>query len=150
MPKYQETWTVKAPSDKCWAFFSDLKNLASCMPGFINLEIIDDKSQIWTIDVEVSRMKRQATFKGFIQEMKPPTYAKFTLEGISEKLSGSGTASVEAAGPNETKVSFFLDVEATGLLRAVINPAIKGTVEKMGKGFVANSTAALEGKPKPK
>lgn len=148
MPKYSETWIVKAPLDKCWAFFSDLKNLASCMPGFINLEIIDEKSQIWTIEVEVSRMKREAKFKGFINEMKPPNFAKFTLEGISEKLSGNGTASLEAAGSNETKVSFFLDVEATGLLRAVINPAIKGTVEKMGKGFVKNSTAVIEGKPK--
>lgn len=146
MPQYKETWTVKTPSDKCWAFFSDLKNLASCMPGFIKLDIVDEKTQIWTIEVEVSRMKREATFKGIIDEMRPPSYAKFSLDGISEKLKGSGTASVEPAGPNETKVSFFLDVEATGLLKSIINPAIKGTVEKMGKGFVANSTAALEGK----
>jgi carbon monoxide dehydrogenase subunit G len=39
---FEDSFTVKAPIDRVWAFLRDPQRVAQCIPGTEKIEIIDD------------------------------------------------------------------------------------------------------------
>jgi carbon monoxide dehydrogenase subunit G len=57
--EFQQSFVVKAPADKVWAFLTDPRRAASALPGATVTEQTDDKTFAGTITVKVGPVSTQ-------------------------------------------------------------------------------------------
>lgn len=60
---YSGQEVIPAPPDRVWAFISDAKNVASCLPDLIESKVEDDRHVQATVKVAVGPVRGKFTFK---------------------------------------------------------------------------------------
>lgn len=96
MPSVEHTKTVAAPFATVWPFVRDMDNWAPLVTGYQNHTRLNDKESIWALKGELGGLTRVAEFKAVISEWDESGRVLFTLEGVSEPVTGSGTFLAEA------------------------------------------------------
>ena len=143
----RETFTVKAPIEKVWAFMFDPKTMGPCVPGFISAEEVEkgvfdvvNKVKVGIISLKMfSRMK--------IVEEDPPRHMKAVGDGHDRLKAGSfhqeSTVDLKDLGEGETEVTYAMNVRVVGKLATFGEKIMRATANKMGTKIVENIKTRL-------
>jgi uncharacterized protein len=115
----EDSFTVRTPVGRLWAFIQDVERIAPCMPGAELTEIVDDRT--WKGKVHVKFGPVQMAFSGtVVMEDKDDVAhrAKLSAKGTEQRGKGVANAKVESwlepAGDDGTTVHLRSDITITG------------------------------------
>lgn len=128
-----------------WAFLRDYANWASLFPGYQRHALVAPGVSRWTVRGDVGMFARIVDLEVRIAEETARQCVRFTVEGVSENVTGEGLFELTAVEPGHSRLSLTLDVRAGGPLGPVIN-ALLGP--RLG-GLVEAFAAALSGRLTP-
>lgn len=97
MPQIQYSVQIATPVERVWAFVEHLPNWAPLLVGYQKLVEIDDRQSIWTLKGDMGILAREVDLRADITLWEPMKRVEFTLSGLTEKLSGSGSFTLAAA-----------------------------------------------------
>ncbi|WP_042146882.1 CoxG family protein [Paucisalibacillus sp. EB02] len=133
MPGGSFTKEVDLPIEAIWNFVSDMNNWAPLVPGYLDHQVLNDRQSTWKFKGDVGKIQKTVSMRIDITEWKKPTTVRFTLTGISEKVSGKGSFEAKSITDYQTKMTGNLDMTAKGLMGPVINPVLKTVIPKTAK-----------------
>src|SRR3989337_1115543 len=115
----EDSFTVRTPVGRLWAFIQDVERIAPCMPGAELTEIVDDRT--WKGKVLVKFGPVQMSFSGtVVMEEKDDVAhrARLSAKGAEQRGKGVANAKVESwlepASEGETTVHIRSDITITG------------------------------------
>lgn len=144
----EESFTIDAPIQKVWDFFLDVENLAGCMPGVERVEQISDTEYEGALKAKVGPIS--ATFGGTaeITEQTPPTYLKAKIKAKDKRtasmINGAFSSNLTELTPNQTEVSYEIDVAIRGKMGSFGQTVIKDTAKSISAIFIGNIRSQLE------
>ncbi|MEU8178033.1 SRPBCC family protein [Microbispora hainanensis] len=97
MPQIRYTVQIATPVERVWAFVEHLPNWAPLMIGYQKLVEVNDRQSIWTLKGDMGMLAREVDLQADITVWEPLKRVEFTLTGLTEKLTGSGTFTLEPA-----------------------------------------------------
>jgi uncharacterized protein len=115
----EDSFTVRTPVDRLWAFIQDVERIAPCMPGAELTDVVDDRT--WKGKVHVKFGPVQMAFSGTVlmEEKDDAAHrAKLSAKGTEQRGKGVANAKVESwlepAGEDGTTVHIRSDITITG------------------------------------
>ena len=115
----EDSFTVRTPVERLWAFIQDVEEIAPCMPGAELTEIVDDRT--WKGKVHVKFGPVQMAFSGTVvmdEKDDIAHRAKLYAKGTEQRGKGVANAKVESwlepAGDDGTTVRIRSDITITG------------------------------------
>jgi uncharacterized protein len=142
-----EQMTVEAPIEVAWAFVTDARRVASCMPGAEIVEEIDEKTFLGKAKVKLGAIT--TAYKGQV------VFSEVDSDNRTMKLSGEGreTGGGTAKGSLDvqlaetpdggTEMRFDVRVDLTGKVMQMGRGMIKGVSAQLFKQFSANAQAQI-------
>jgi carbon monoxide dehydrogenase subunit G len=147
--KIEKSFVVAAPLDEVWAFLTDPRKVASCLPGAAVTDQIDDRSYGGTMTVKVGPVT--ASYKGKMRFERLDAVAhEAQIVASGQETRGKGAADmkmdsrVTAKGPHETEVVIVSDVNVVGVLAQFGRGMIQDVSDAMFAKFTAAMRAQLE------
>jgi carbon monoxide dehydrogenase subunit G len=155
----EDTFTVRTPVDRLWAFIQDVERIAPCMPGAELTEVIDERT--WKGKVHVKFGPVQMAFSGTVvmEERDDAAHrAKLSAKGTEQRGKGAASAKVESwlepAGDQGTTVHIRSDLTITGaaaqLSRGLLPEVSKLLTKQFADCLEATLNAEPDGVPTPK
>ncbi len=142
-----EQMRVEVPIEVAWAFVTDARRVAACMPGAEIVEEIDEKTYVGKAKVKLGAITTSYKGQVVFTEIDPGARTmKLTGEG---RETGGGTAKgsldvrLVEIGAAETELSFDVKVDLTGKVMQMGRGMIKGVSAQLFKQFSANAEAQL-------
>jgi carbon monoxide dehydrogenase subunit G len=105
MPSAEHSRTIAAPFADVWAFVADMDNWAPLVTGYQRHEKLSDAESFWFLKGELGGLTRVAEFKVHIDEWDESGRVRFSLQGVNEPVTGSGSFVAEAITPDEDEPS---------------------------------------------
>jgi uncharacterized protein len=147
--KIEKTFQVKEPLERVWAFISDPRKVAHCLPGAQITETVDDRTFKGAIKVQVG--PSVTDYKGQIHiERLDNEKREIELVGKGQDVRGKGSASMKMTGTvrslpdGNTEVASVAEVNVVGLLAQMGGRMIQEVSNQMFAQFTANFTARLQ------
>jgi uncharacterized protein len=142
--KISKSFEVKQPIEAVWAFLSDPRKVAACVPGAQITEQIDESHYKGTITVKVG--PAVTDFKGEVELVGlDPQAHEIELVGKGQDIRGKGSASMKMTGSlrslpdGGTEIVSESEVNVVGILAQmggrVINEVSNIMFEKFSKNF---------------
>jgi uncharacterized protein len=145
----RQSFVVKAPPDRVWAFLTDPRRAAGALPGAAFTEQIDEKTFAGTITVKVGPV--QTRYKGRARfERLDPVERIAEVVGSGQDVKGRGGAEMRMTSrlveraPGETQVDVVSEVSVTGLLAQLGRGMIQDVSDQLFERFSAAVRAELE------
>lgn len=131
-------YTVSAPRERVWEYFTTPELLQQCIPGCEELKPLSDDSFEATIKVGVATIK--GVYKGSvkIENKQPPAAYRLGVQGQSKIgfVNGACDLTLAEAGENQTAVNLTGELTVGGKLARVGQRVIGGASKMMiGKFF---------------
>ena len=144
----RETFQVQAPIDAVWRFVMDPEQIAACMPGAVLEEVVDERTFLGSIKVQLGAVT--ISYKGRIQ-LTEVAEQKYTVRMEAEgREMGGGTAkasmssSLRALPDGQTEVTTEASIDLTGRIMQVGRGMIQGVSQQLFQQFVAPAKARME------
>ena len=142
--KISKSFDAKEPIEAVWAFLSDPKKVAACVPGAQITEQIDESHYKGAISVKVG--PAVTDFKGEVELVRlDPQAHEIELVGKGQDIRGKGSASMKMTGSlrslpdGGTEIVSESEVNVVGILAQmggrVINEVSNIMFEKFSKNF---------------
>ena len=146
--RFEQSFFVKAPPDRVWAFLTDPYRAAGALPGAAVTEKIDDKTFVGTITVKVGPVKTKYKGKATFERLNVATYTAEVV-GSGQDVKGRGGADMHmtsrlAAQDGGTQVSIVSDVTMTGILAQFGRGMMQDVSDQLFKKFTEKARAELE------
>ncbi|KSU62868.1 hypothetical protein AS034_12280 [[Bacillus] enclensis] len=135
---------VDASIDKVWDLVSDLEKWAALVPGYMEHTIISDAESEWKFKVDAGLFKKKIHAKVEIKEWIKPNKVSFTLTGLNEKFSGSGSFEASRLSTYETIVRGKLSIRPDSSMGKLITPIIERMVPDMTRELTNNVSDEIE------
>lgn len=142
-----ERMQVDAPMETAWAFVTDARRVAACMPGAELVEEIDAQTFVGRAKVKLGAITTSYKGRVVFEDIDPAARTmRLTGEG---RETGGGTArgslevrltETESGG---TELTFDVKVDLTGKVMQMGRGMIKGVSGQLFKQFSANAVAQL-------
>ncbi len=133
---------VRAPIDKVWDFVSSMERVGSCVPGVQAIQIIDDRTADWTVQLKLGPISQTVKVRTESVEMVPPSHGAFL--GRGELMDVHGTIDLRPLGAAETEITYVMKVEAKGSLGRIIDNFMKARLAKETQQFAENLRGKLQ------
>ncbi|MEW5551214.1 SRPBCC family protein [Peribacillus frigoritolerans] len=114
-----------------WGFVSSIDRWAPLVPGYINHEMINERTLIWEFKSDLGLMKKKIKLEVNILEWIEPDKVTFKLKGLNEKFDGHGYFLGEECGIGQTKMTGCLAITAKGAKAPIVNALLKTYVPQM-------------------
>lgn len=144
----EDTFTVRTPVDRLWAFIQDVERIAPCLPGAELTEVVDERT--WKGKVHVKFGPVQMAFAGtVVMEERDDAAHRATLSAKGTEQRGKGVASakveswLEPAGEEGTAVHIRSDISITGAAAQLSRGLLPEVSKLMTKQFAACLEAKL-------
>ncbi len=145
-------FVLKTSPAVAWAFLTDPRRVASCLPGARVTEQRDERTHAGTITVKVGPVS--ATYRGTLRfdRLDPATYTA-EMSAAGQDVRGKGgadmrmTSRLAERGPGETEVSVVSEVNVMGMLAQFGRGMIQDVSDQMFTRFVEAMRAQLEAAP---
>jgi carbon monoxide dehydrogenase subunit G len=99
MPKAEHSRIVPAPLSDVWAYVRDMDNWAPLVTGYQRHEKLGDRESYWYLKGDLGGLTRIAEFKVQIDEWDDAGHVAFSLRGVNEPVTGSGSFDAVALEP---------------------------------------------------
>ncbi|WHY79090.1 SRPBCC family protein [Neobacillus sp. WH10] len=129
MPSEIQHLEVDIPIEVIWDFIRDENNWAPLFPGYIQHEKINDRQISWEFKSDLGIMKKKVTLVIDIKEWNEPRKVCFELKRKNEKYIGEGYFEARALNKNKTRVSGYLEINATGPIGTLANSLLKKAIQ---------------------
>jgi uncharacterized protein len=150
--KFENSFVVKAPIDRVWAYLTDPYRVAPALPGAAITEKTDERTYKGTITVKVGPVSAKYKGTAVFEKLDASSHtAEITARG--QDLSGRGGADMKMSsvlaskGPDETEVTLVSDVNVTGILAQFGRGLMQDVSDQMLKRFTDAMRAELEKPP---
>jgi len=147
--KFEKTFQVQEPVEKVWAFLSDPRKVASCVPGARITEQVDEKNYKGTISVKVG--PSVTNYNGEVQIVRlDPENHEIEILGKGLDVRGRGSASMRMTGKlvalpeGGTEVRSVSEVNVVGILAQMGSRVITEVSNIMFGEFTKNFQAKLQ------
>jgi carbon monoxide dehydrogenase subunit G len=144
-----KTFVVKASPEATWAFLTDLRRVAQCLPGAAITGQTDDRTYTGTVTMKVGPVT--AAFKGTLRfEKIDPEARTAEIAASGQDTRGKGgadmrmTSRVVEKAPGETQVSIASDVKIVGTLAQFGRGIVQDVSDQVFDKFVGAARAQLE------
>jgi carbon monoxide dehydrogenase subunit G len=144
MPNGKTEIIIDLPIREIWNFVKDMDNWAPLVPGYISHKKISERQSEWVFKQEIGIIKKKVTLLITIKEWIEPEKVTFTLNGVTENITGEGYFQAESLGKSRTKMIGSLDMTAGGPIAVMMNAVLKNSVPKTGEEMTAAIAAKLE------
>jgi carbon monoxide dehydrogenase subunit G len=118
--RIEKTFQVQEPVEKVWAFLSDPRKVAACVPGAQITEQVDDRNYKGAISVKVG--PSVTDYKGEVQIVRlDPAAHEIEILGKGQDVRGRGSASMKMTGKlraldSGTEVVSVSELNVVGIL----------------------------------
>jgi uncharacterized protein len=147
--KIEKTFQVQEPLESVWAFISDPRKVANCLPGAQITETVDDRTFKGVIKVQVGPSVTDYKGQVVIERLDNEKH-EIELVGKGQDVRGKGSASMKMTGKvrslpdGNTEVASIAEVNVVGLLAQMGGRMIQEVSNQMFAQFTANFTARLQ------
>jgi len=148
--KIEKTFEVHEPVEKVWAFLSDPRKVATCVPGAQITEQVDEKTYKGTIKVKVG--PSVTDYKGEVQIVRLDAQNhEIEILGKGQDERGRGSASMRMTGKlcaldnGGTEVTSVSEINVIGILAQMGSRVITEVSNIMFGEFTKNFQARLQG-----
>ena len=147
--KIEKTFQVKEPLESVWAFISDPRKVANCLPGAQITETVDDHTFKGVIKVQVGPSVTDYKGQLHIERLDNEKH-EIELVGKGQDIRGKGSASMKMTGKvrslpdGNTEVASVAELNVVGLLAQMGGRMIQEVSNQMFAQFTANFTARLQ------
>lgn len=147
--KIEKTFEVQEPIEKVWAFLSDPRMVATCVPGAKITEQVDEKTYQGVVKVKVG--PSVTDYKGEVQiERLDAENHEIEILGKGQDVRGRGSASMKMTGKlraldnGGTEVTSVSEITVVGILAQMGSRVISEVSNIMFGEFVKNFQARLK------
>jgi uncharacterized protein len=147
--KIEKTFQVQESLESVWAFISDPRKVANCLPGAQITETVDDRTFKGVIKIQVG--PSVTDYKGQVHiERIDNEQHEIEFVGKGQDVRGKGSASMKMTGivrslpDGHTEVGSVAEVNVVGLLAQMGGRMIQEVSNQMFAQFTANFTARLQ------
>ena len=144
MPSEQQQIELAIPINVIWDFIRDENNWAPLVPGYIQHERVNDRLITWEFKSDLGIMKKKVSLIIDIKEWNEPTRVSFELRRTNEKYIGEGYFEAQALNKNKTRLTGFLEINASGALGTLANSLFKNAIPKSTEEVAAAISTKLE------
>jgi hypothetical protein len=143
------SFTIKQPVDRVWAYLSDLNKVAPCLPGAEILEAVDDKTFRGAIKMKLGPFSAQFNGEVVIEHMDAAA-REIRMVGKGKDASGTGSASMTISGKltalpdGGTRMDSESDLIVSGKLAQFGARMIEDVSKSMFDKFTDTFTSELE------
>jgi carbon monoxide dehydrogenase subunit G len=145
---FEDSFTVKAPIDKVWAFLRDPQQVAQCIPGTEKIEVIDDTHYHVVAGARVSFLTMSFSMNVTVTEIDAPRRLVSVAEGsdgrLKERVKLSSELNLQPVSATETTLSYRINLNVFGKLASIGFSVIKGKAKQMADDFASGIRARLE------
>jgi uncharacterized protein len=149
-----KNFVVRASPEATWAFLTDPRRVAQCLPGAAITEQLDERTHAGTITMKVGPVT--AAFKGTMRFERLDAAARTAeIVGSGQDVRGKGGANMRMTSrlveraPGETEVTITSDVNIIGSLAQFGRGIIQDIADQVFEKFVAAVRAQLETPAEP-
>ena len=132
------------PIEVIWDFIRDENNWAPLVPGYIQHEKINERQICWEFKSDLGVMKKKISLVIDIKEWNEPARVSFELKRANEKHLGEGYFEAKALNRNKTRVTGFLEINATGPIGSLANSLFKKALQKSDDEVASVISSKLE------
>jgi uncharacterized protein len=141
--KFQNQCVLEAPSEKLWAFLTDIPSVARCLPGVEDVNAVEEGKYAGIIAVKVGVVKLRLSGNIIIERMDHDSQvASMRVQAADQKISGmvqgTMTMNLEALSPKQTRLNVESDVNLFGKIGEFGQPMIKKKADQMMTEFARN------------
>jgi carbon monoxide dehydrogenase subunit G len=146
----KNTFAVEQPIEKVWAFLSDPRQVATCMPGAEILEALDAKTYRGAVKMKLGPFSAQFAGEIVIEQLDAATHEiRMVGKGKDSKGTGSATMTISgkltALGAGKTEMASQSDVIISGKMAQFGSRMIEDVSKSMFAKFTESMTAKLSG-----
>jgi carbon monoxide dehydrogenase subunit G len=147
--KIEKTFQVQQPVEKVWAFLSDPRKVATCVPGAQITEQVDDRNYKGAISVKVG--PSVTDYKGEVQIVRLDSAAhEIEILGKGQDVRGRGSASMKMTGKlraleNGTEIVSVSELNVVGILAQMGGRVINEVSNIMFEQFTNCFRQTLQG-----
>ena len=120
---------VNASIQRTWDFLTNIREVASCVPSFKKVEVLDDKSFAITVSQKVGPFSATFETKTAFTEVNSPNRLVAFGKGKDAKMGSSfeltNQMDLEEISKEETLVKYKADVKISGRIASVGQSLIK-------------------------
>ena len=144
----QEAFTVAASQERVWAFLMEVERLALCLPGCEDVRRLSDDTFRARVEVKLGPFSTSQGMTVRLTETDPPRHLVSEGEGDDSLMGGKVrmkmTLDLLALGPEETQVTYEIDLAVPGRLGVLGGPLLHDRAKAMSTEFGANVKAGIE------
>ena len=147
--RIEKTVQVSEPIEKVWAFLTDPRKVASCVPGAKITDQVDEKTYKGTITVKVGPAVSE--YSGELQFLRiDPENREIELLGKGQDVRGRGSASMKMTGKlrvvdgGKTEMTSVSEVNLVGIVAQMGARVITEISNVMFGQFTKNLQARLQ------
>ncbi|MDF2855986.1 MAG: carbon monoxide dehydrogenase [Neobacillus sp.] len=144
MPSDKHQVELDIPIEVIWDFIRDADNWAPLVPGYIFHETTNDRQIIWEFKSDLGIVKKKVTLLIDFKEWNEPNKVSFELKRKNEKYIGEGSVEVRALNKNKTRITAFLEINASGAIGSLANSLFKTNIPKSAEEAAAAISFKLE------
>ena len=144
MPSELQHVELDIPIEVIWDFIRDENNWAPLVPGYIQHEKMNDRQISWEFKSDLVVMKKKVTLLIDIKEWNEPSKISFELKRKNEKYIGEGYFEAKAINRNKTRVTGFLEINATGPMGTLANALFKKAIQITDEEVAVAISSKLE------
>ncbi|EKN68775.1 hypothetical protein BABA_12001 [Neobacillus bataviensis LMG 21833] len=144
MPSELQQVELDIPIEVIWDFIRDENNWAPLVPGYIQHEKINDRQISWEFKSDLVVMKKKVTLVIDIKEWNEPSKVSFELKRKNEKYIGEGYFEAKAINRNKTRITGFLEINATGPMGTLANTLFKKAIQITDEEVAVAISSKLE------
>ena len=151
--KVEKTFQVAEPVEKVWAFLSDPRKVAQCVPGAQLTEQVDERNYKGAISVKVG--PSVTDFRGSVEIVRlDPAAHEIEILGKGQDVRGKGSASMKMTGKlhaveNGTEVNSVSELNVVGILAQMGGRVINEVSNIMFEQFTNCFRRQLQGEVDP-
>jgi carbon monoxide dehydrogenase subunit G len=128
MPSEMQQIELAIPITVIWDFIRDANNWAPLVPGYIQHEQMNDNIITWDFKSDLGIMKKKVSLVIDIKEWNEPNRVSFELRRTNEKYIGEGYFEAQALNKNKTRLTGFLEINASGAIGSLANSLFKNAI----------------------
>lgn len=142
--KVQQSFSIDQPRDRVWAFLLNIPDVARCVPGVEEVEVIDDEHSRVRLTQAVGPMSATFDLKMRITERVEHERLQFTASGKAVKGAAGTVRTINTVSLDDdgdgTRVALDADMAMGGVLGSIGQKVIA----KQATGVTTEFAAALE------